>query len=381
MKIALVTETYPPEINGVAMTLSQLVSSMKERGHCVQTTRPLQKDEEQVTYTSENEIRVYGFPIPNYPEMRLGIPSQTRLIREWRKELPDIVHVATEGPLGISAIKAAQRLGLPLVSSFHTNFHNYSEFYGASMLAPLVLRFLRWVHNNTGCSMFPTRELADQLAAEGFHNTEVFGRGVDLKTFNPQRRNSKLRARWGASQDSLVIVHVSRLAAEKNYELLKQCYQKILSEKPDTRLVIVGSGPLEKSLYSQFPEAIFTGPISLNERDRLAEIYASADLFIYPSTTETYGNVLTESMACGNAVLAYDYAAAAMHINSGVNGVTIPMNDEAAFVAAAVDLAKQDERREAIGNEAANTASKFEWTPVIDRYEELLKRHIALASI
>ncbi|MCH6255527.1 glycosyltransferase family 1 protein [Puniceicoccaceae bacterium K14] len=378
MKIALVTETYPPEINGVAMTLSQLASSMRQRGHYIQVTRPLQRDEEQITYTNESEVRVYGFPIPNYPEMRLGIPSQVRLIREWRNNMPDIVHVATEGPLGISAIRAAKKLGLPVISSFHTNFHNYSEYYGASFLSPLVLAFLRWVHNNTECSMFPTQELADQLANKGFNDTFVFGRGVNLNTFNPQRRSLKLRAKWKANDDTLVIVHVSRLAAEKNYDLLLRCYEAISRRKPDTRIVIVGSGPVENQLRRMFPNAIFTGPISLDNREALAEIYASSDFFIYPSTTETYGNVLTESMACGNAVLAYDYAAAAMHVRSQENGVTVPLGDEDAFITASIEIATNEKKRKKLGIEAVKTSANFEWEPVIDRYEALLKKHLAL---
>lgn len=376
MKIALVTETYPPEINGVAMTLSQLADGMRERGHSVQTTRPLQRNEEQITYTSEKEIRVYGFPIPNYPEMRLGIPSGVRLIREWSKNRPDIVHVATEGPLGISAIRAAKRLSLPVVSSFHTNFHDYSEHYGVPMLSPVVLGFLRWVHNNTACSMFPTQKLANQLANKGFKNTEVFGRGVNLDSFNPRLRNQQLRKKWGASDDSLVIVHVSRLAAEKNYELLLRCYQEILKELPDTQLVIVGSGPMDHALKKMFPKGIFTGPISLENRKSLGEIYASADLFLYPSTSETYGNVLTESMACGNAVVAYDYAAAAMHIKTEHNGIAIPLDQEDAFIQASLQIAKNREQRQRLGKEAVKTAANFEWTPVIERYEELLENNI-----
>ncbi|MDQ8203439.1 glycosyltransferase family 1 protein [Pelagicoccus sp. SDUM812003] len=380
MKLSLVTETYPPEINGVAMTLSQLVTGMREKGHQVQVVRPSQSAEEPYALADQSTVTVPGAPIPRYPDLRFGIPCRNRLIYQWRRWQPDVVHIATEGPLGLSAILAAKRILTPTTSTFHTNFHSYSEHYNAKFFTSLVLAFLRWIHNQTRCTMAPTRELADQLGREGFRNMDVFGRGVHLTTFNPAARDEQLRQSWGAKSGDPVFIHVSRLASEKNYQLLKKCYDAIRQRHGNARFVIVGGGPLEPQLRKSFPYAVFTGPIPLENRALLARHYASADAFLYPSTTETYGNVTTEAMACGNAVLAYDYAAAALHIEHNKNGLLAPLGDESEFLANSLRLAGDLSLRQRLGTAAVAYAPHFDWQPAIDRFEAILLHHIEAAK-
>ncbi|MBD5778742.1 glycosyltransferase family 1 protein [Pelagicoccus sp. NFK12] len=377
MKLALVTETYPPEINGVAMTLSQLVSGLRDKGHRVQVVRPLQTSEKGDPKTEPDTITVFGLPIPRYPDLRFGLPSRNRLIHAWQSNRPDIVHVATEGPLGLSAIRAAKSLGIPTTSTFHTNFHSYSEHYNAKFATRIVLAFLRWIHNQTRCTMAPTLELAKQLAAEGFRNMEVFGRGVNLKVFNPQARDENLRRTWGAAPDTPVFIHVSRLAAEKNYDLLQKAYSEIRYRRPDAKFVVIGSGPMEKKLKQDLPFATFPGSIPLENRPELARYYASADAFLYPSKTETYGNVATEAMASGNALVAFDYAAPAQHVRQGLTGLISALDDDAGFVASSLAVATDDSLREKLGQAAAAYAPAFDWQPIVDRFEAILLRTIA----
>lgn len=376
MKLALVTETYPPEINGVAMTLSQLVGGLRDKGHQVQVVRPLQAGEEEIERASAEELTVFGLPIPRYPDLRFGLPSRNRLIHAWQKRRPDIVHVATEGPLGLSAIRAAKALSIPTTSTFHTNFHSYSEHYNARFATGLVLGFLRWIHNQTRCTMAPTRELADELATAGFKNMEVFGRGVNLKVFNPQARDLSLRKSWGAAPDTPVFIHVSRLAAEKNYELLGKAYSLIRERQPDSKFVIVGAGPLETKLKKKFPFAIFPGAIPLENRPALARLYASADVFLYPSKTETYGNVATEAMACGNALVGFDYASPAQHVTQGETGFVAPLADDQAFIEHSLELATNKRLRDRIGLAAAAYSPAFDWQPIVDRFESILTRTV-----
>lgn len=376
MKIALVTETYPPEINGVAMTLSQLVEGMRAKGHSVQVVRPIQASEKASPKVSEQLLTVFGLPIPGYLELRFGLPARNRLIHSWQKARPDIVHVATEGPLGLSAIRAAKRLGIPCTSTFHTNFHSYSEHYNAESATRLVLWFLRWIHNKTECTMAPTKELADELSNEGFRNMDVFGRGVNLRVFNPQARDEGLRDSWGATQESPVVIHVSRLAAEKNYDLLETAYGAIRQKRPDTRFVIVGGGPMEAELKRRFPFAIFPGAIPLENRPALARLYASSDIFLYPSKTETYGNVATEAMACGNALVGFNYAAPGLHVEHERNGLIAELDDDAAFLAQSLRVAIDDGLRKRLGTAAASYAPAFDWQPVIDRFESILSHTI-----
>jgi len=372
VKIALVTETYPPEINGVAMTLSELVNGLRERGHHVQVVRPMQSGERSSLCSDAEQVTVPGLPIPRYSELRFGLPAGRKLNQAWSTSRPDIVHVATEGPLGISAIRKAKALGIPTTSTFHTNFHSYSEHYSARFATGLILGFLRWVHNSTLCTMAPTEELRHALARDGFRNVEVFGRGVNLDVFNPQARDPNLREEWGACQDSLVFLHVSRLASEKNYKLLEQCYERIRSRHSNARFVIAGSGPLEKHLRRRMPYAVFTGSIPLNNRAELARIYASADVFIYPSKTETYGNVATEAMACGNALVAFDYAAAALHSQHGESSLLAPLDDDKALLELVDKVSEDPALARLLGARASSKAQAFDWRPVVEKFEDLL---------
>lgn len=362
------------------MTLSQLVAGLRDKGHSVQVVRPIQVSEKDEPQTTPTLLSVFGLPIPRYPDLRFGLPSRNRLIHEWRRQRPDVVHVATEGPLGVSAIRAAKVLGIPTTSTFHTNFHSYSEHYNAKFATRLVLAFLRWVHNRTSCTMAPTRELADELASEGFHNMDVFGRGVNLGVFNPSARDLNLRARWGVGSDDLAFVHVGRLASEKNYELLKVAYNQIRDRSPNSRFIIVGGGPMDRELKRNFPFAVFTGPIPLEDRPALAKVYASADVFLYPSKTETYGNVATEAMASGNALVAFDYAAAALHVKQGENGLVAPLDDDQRFLDLSLELAGNPERVKELGRNASAYAVNFDWQPVVDRFESILFRTIGKES-
>jgi len=375
MQVALVTETYPPEVNGVAMTLSQLVAGLKTKGRSVQVVRPIQPNEGSGLSESDELITVSGFPIPGYPGMRFGLFCKGRLERLWRRSKPDIVHVATEGPLGLSAIRAARRLGIPCTSTFHTNFHSYAEHYHARFFESLTLSYLRWIHNATLCTMTPTQALANELAESGFANMDVFGRGVRLDHFNPSVRDSELRRSWGASENDLVVTHVSRMASEKNYELLFKTYQIISDEIPSAKFIIAGDGPVRRKWEKQFPKANFLGSIGLDSRKQLGRIYASSDLFLYPSETETYGNVLTEALAVGLPTVAYDYAAAGQHVTDGINGLKVPLGAETEFIAASLRIARDSKLRRSLGAAAANyAADHLDWEPVIERFESILLR-------
>lgn len=199
MKLSLVTETYPPEINGVAMTLSHLVEGLAHRGHRVTLHRPRQgKLDTPRTDGLYIEDLTPGVPIPGYSFLRAGLPARGRLLRQWRTARPDLVHIATEGPLGWSALSAADALGLPLSSSFHTNFHAYSRHYGAAFATRPVLAYLRWFHNRTRLTLSPTAELNAELTRDGFANMRLMARGVNTRIFTPAGRDPALRAPGGA---------------------------------------------------------------------------------------------------------------------------------------------------------------------------------------
>ncbi len=367
MKLALVTETFPPEINGVAMTLSHLVEGLAHRGHHVTVLRPRQGDADHERIDGLYREHLFAsVPIPGYAFLRLGLPARGKLIRLWRLERPDLVHITTEGPLGYSALLAARKLGLPVTSSFHTNFHSYSRHYGFAFLTRPALAYLRHFHNRTRITLSPTVELNDELTRDGFRDMRLMSRGVNTRVFTPQLRSESLRHTLGAAPTDLLIVHVSRLAAEKNYPLLFDSYAAIRAVRPDAKLVIVSDGPLRKKLQRQHPSVRFTGFLS---RDLLAAHYAAADLFLYPSLTETFGNVTTESMASGLPVVAFNYAAAARFIRHAENGWLVPFGDRAAFIEASVHLARSPALRARLGPAARKTAEGISWDFVLDHLE------------
>ncbi len=367
MKLALVTETFPPEINGVAMTLGQLAAGLARRGIAVTVHRPRQPADAiarpAVPYA---ETLHAGVPIPGYAMLRLGLPARGRLLRAWRANRPDVVHVATEGPLGWSALSAADALGIPLASSFHTNFHSYSRHYGFAWLTRPALAYLRWFHNRTRITLSPTEALNAELTRDGFRGMRLLARGVDTDLFSPGRRDPALRAAWSAGPDDPVFIHVSRLAAEKNYDLLFRAWNRVRELVPRARFVVTSDGPLRRRLARAHPWAQFTGFL---EREDLARHYASADVFLYPSLTETFGNVVTEAMASGLAICAFDYAAAARHLRHGENGWLAPFGDETAFLAGTEALAAPDGRlRRRLGPVARASAEHIPWSRVIDGF-------------
>ena len=283
--------------------------------------------------------------------------------------------MVTEGPLGWSAIGAAKKLRLPVTSDFHTNFHSYSGHYGFGWLKAPISGYLRKFHNRTQATLVPTQKLAQELCSDGYQNLVVVSRGVDTAQFNPGRRSAELRAAWGVAADQLVVLYVGRLAPEKNMPVILDSFAAIRASRPDARLLFVGDGPLRAKLAASCPDAIFAG---MRSGEDLARHYASADMFLFPSMTETFGNVTTEALASGLGVVAYEYAAAADLIRDGENGRSVPFGDAAAFAAAAETLAMKngDQLRKVRANSAASVAH-LDWELIHDKFTHTLASVVA----
>jgi len=386
LHLVLVTETYAPEINGVAMTLGRLVDGLARRGHRLTIVRPRQRHESprfSVTHrVACRQIRLPGVPIPGYPQLRLGLPAARRLRQQWKLNRPDLVHVATEGPLGASAITTARRMGIPVTSSFHTNFDQYTRDYRIGWFKPVVAAWLRHVHNRTLRTFVPTRDLLARLAGEGYLNLRMLSRGVDAELFNPARRDLGLRASWGVEPDGLAVMHVGRMAAEKNYPLLFRAFDAIKAVQPKARLILVGDGPLLAMYQKQRPDVVFTG---FYTGANLARHYASGDLYLHTSVTETFGNVVTEAMGSGLAVAAFDYAAAHEFIRHNENGLVAPVGDEAGYLANAVRLGTEPALRARLMAAGPLTTRGLTWDNIVDRFaadlaEAIKEFHASSAS-
>lgn len=374
MKLALVTETFPPEVNGVSMTLGRLVKGLSERGFQVQVVRPSQGAENE-SHESGNEgvseIVVSSIPLPGYDGLRMGQPSAYRLLRDWSSSPPDIVHVATEGPLGQTALWVANRLGIPASSTYHTNFHQYTGHYHIGLIRDFILVFLRITHNSCGCTLAPTRQMANELKSLGFKNTGVLSRGVDTELFAPERRDPSLRTEWGVGEEDRVFVYVGRVAREKNIDLAVEAFQKARNHSGRSVMVVVGDGPERGRLEAKFPDVIFSG---MRKGIDLARHYASSDVFLFPSLTETFGNVVTEALSSGLAIVAYDYAASRELIENGRNGYIVPFKDPDKFhrmATVAMELGVEDLNE--LKTAARLTALSISWDRVVDAFEGSLE--------
>lgn len=310
-----------------------------------------------------------SLPIPGYRGLRFGLPAAADLQRLWSATLPSVVHVATEGPLGASAIAAARRLDLPVSSSYHTNFDAYSRHYGFGWLRRPIASHLRRFHNRTDLTLVPTRGLAQTLAATGYQKLAVMARGVDTRLFSPHRRSDALRAAWGAGPDDLVIAHVGRLAREKNLALVVEAFHAIERACPGARMLFVGDGPERAGLARRHRQHIFAG---MRHGEDLARHYASADLFLFPSLTETFGNVVPEALASGLGVVAFAKAAAADLIEDGINGCLVATGDSRAFVAAATKLAMDRQWLATMRGLAAPSVAPLDWEHIHDCFADAL---------
>ena len=369
LHIALVSETFPPEVNGVANTLGRLCQGLRERGHRLQLVRPRQADD---TAPNDDQLLLTrGWPLPGYAGLQWGQSSLHKLLRRWQRNRPDVLYIATEGPLGLSALRAARRLGIPVVSGFHTNFQQYSDHYGFGLLTRLLTGYLRWFHNRSRLTLVPSPSQRLELQRRGFERLELLARGVDGQLFHPARRSAALRAEWGLGEDEIAVLHVGRLAAEKNLQLLTRAFRQLQRDLPQQRLrlVLVGDGPLSAQLQAELPEALFCG---VQRGEALAAHYASGDLFLFPSLSETFGNVVLEALASGLAVVAFDQAAAAQHIRHGHNGALAMPGDEVAFIESARWLLEDPESLRRVRLNARQHAGKQGWPAIVERFESLL---------
>ncbi len=377
MRICYVTETYPPEINGVALGAERCLRWLRDAGHTVQLVRPRQRGEAR--RCRGDEWRTAGGPIPLYPDLRFGVARAASFAATWRDHgLPDVVHVATPGPLAWAALRAARAEGIATSADFRTNFHAYSRHYRLGWIEPLILSALRRLHALADRTFVPTDEMARRLAAQGFERLRVVGRGVDAARFSPARRDPWLRRSWDAAPDDPVLLHVGRLAPEKNVDVALAAFERLRAESPRLRMVVVGDGPARRRLQAAHPAAIFAG---VQRGVDLARHYASADVFLFPSLTDTFGNVTLEALASGLAVVAYDTAAAGQLVDDGANGwLVAPPPEGRGEAASAVDAFAAAVRRalttarpgSALRQRAVQTARANDWPGILQGFERHL---------
>jgi glycosyltransferase involved in cell wall biosynthesis len=366
MHIVFVSETWPPQVNGVAFTVKSLAQGMAARGHRIEVVRPGADGRDG----GVDLVSARGVPLPQYPGLLVGMPQGGELRKRWRTRRPAAVYIATEGLLGISAMRAANVLQIPVVTGFHTRFHDYAAHYGVGLLAPFVRSRLLQFHRRAQMTLVPTRALVDELSTAGVRQVRKLRRGVDIELFSPARRDRGLRKSWGACDEAPVLLCVGRIAAEKSLGLALQAYRALQARLPAARMVMVGDGPQRAALAAAYPDVLFA---ETQCGEELAAHYASADVFLFPSLTETFGNVVLEAMASGLALVAFDRAAAGEHVANGISGLVIPASDTRGFITSAYELGMDRETRRMLGTNARIVAQQCAPDTVIADFEKLLR--------
>ncbi|MEW5791860.1 MAG: glycosyltransferase family 4 protein [Pseudomonadota bacterium] len=365
MRLTLVTETFPPEVNGVAMTLGRWVEAFRARGHAVQVIRPRQAGEAAAL------ALVPGLALPFYREVRIGLAGAGHLRRLLTQASTELVHIATEGPLGWAALRAAERLGLPIASSFHTNFDHYAGHYRLGAFETLARTYLRHFHNRTDITLVPSESTRTRLLSQGFQRVEIWSRGVDGALYHPRHRDAALRASLGLGPDDPLLLYVGRLAYEKNLPVLLDAFQRLRERLPapqrdKLRLALVGGGPLLTRLQAATPAGVVLAGVQRGVD--LSRWYASADIFAFPSCSETFGNVVLEAQASGLPVVAFDSPGVNERVTHGQDGLLVPPSADLAEPLAA--LCQDPSRRRALGLAARRQAERQSWEHVFDGLEQ-----------
>ena len=366
LRLALFTDTYTPQVNGVARTLERLSEAIHARGGEIRVFTP--SDPEATSF--DHVTRFPSTPFWAYKQLRLAWPS-IKDVREQIDEFqPTIIHAATPFGVGLMGRRVAREVGIPIVSSYHTSFSAYSQHYGLGVIARPMWSFLRWFHNSTLRTYCPSHAIADELREHGFHNTAIWSRGVDATQFAPSFRSASLRASMGAGDDTLVVTYVGRLAAEKGLDVAAAAVRLAATRRPGRIVFLcVGDGPYESEVRRIAPDGSWLpGKLS---GTRLSEAYASGDVFLFPSITDTFGNVIVEAMASGLPVIGADFGATRELVGAN-RGWLIQPGDAEAFAQVLVDLVdnptlRADPREHALEFARSNTWDRI-WDGLIEDY-------------
>jgi glycosyltransferase involved in cell wall biosynthesis len=357
MRIALVCETFLPDVNGVTTTLCRLLEHLQREGHEALLFAPQGAPSH---YAGAPVVALGGMPLPMYPEVKLT-PPQPGISAQLRRFQPDLVHLVGPAVMGAVVPHVARNLRLPLVASYHTDFGAYSRHYGLGFLQSGVNRWLRWIHNRCRITLCPSTYTLRSLRSWGFRRLKIWGRGVDVERFHPRNRSAAWRTAIGAKPDEKVLLYVGRIAAEKRVDLLPEALHGL----EGARLVLVGDGPYRAELQHRCAglPVQFTGYLKGQE---LATAYASADAFVFPSDTDTFGQVIQEAMASGLPVVGAKSGGTLDLVRDGITGRLFAPGVATDLRARLRELVSDDTARVAMGLAGRSAAEGRSWPSVMD---------------
>lgn len=365
--VAIFTDNDFEKVNGVTTALSAVLDHAPDDVDVrVYTAAALGVDSPDYL-----ALESWGVGIPFYPEMRMYWPPYRRMLDRLAQDGVDVIHVTTPGPVGLAALAAARRLRLPLVGSFHTDLAEYTvRLSGSAALGAFIRHYMTWLYGRCERVLVPSRATVDLVVRAGLSpdHVAIWGRGVDTSHFEPARRSVDWRRRWRAPADRPVLLYVGRVSPEKGVDLLPDLHDELMRRGLNHRLVVVGDGPARETLARRCPDAICLGTLG---RQDLADVYASADLFVFPSRTDTAGNVVLEAQASGLPVLVSDAGGPREQMQPDVSGLVCGPT-LAPWVEAAASLLTDRPRRLAMAAAARRYAESRHWAhalaPLFDTY-------------
>ncbi|WP_413167371.1 glycosyltransferase [Capilliphycus salinus ALCB114379] len=372
MRIALFTETFLPKIDGIVTRLCHTVDHLHRAGDQVLIVSPEGGLKE---YEGCEIFGVEGFPLPMYPELKIAIPHPG-VGSKLEAFQPDLIHVANPAVLGLGGLYYAKKLNLPLIASYHTHLPQYLHHYGLGMLEEVLWGLLRSAHNQADLNLCTSTAMVEELRSHGIERVDLWQRGVDTELFQPHKATAKMRDRLTEGHpDCTLLLYVGRLGAEKEIDRIKPVLEAI----PNARLALVGDGPNRQTLEEHFAGTP-THFVGYLRGEDLADAYACADAFIFPSRTETLGLVLLEAMAAGTPVVAARSGGIPDIVSDGVNGYLFDPTDEEGAISATQRLLSHQLERETLRQNARQEAERWGWSAATQQlrryYQAVLNRHV-----
>lgn len=377
MRIALFSETYLPQRNGVSIILDRLVRSLCRNGHEVLVATASEGAHANGVPLPRGctAVSVPSIPLPHSPDLRVAVPFSPRVTRAVKRFKPDVVHLATAYSLGVIGLRTARLLGVPVVTSFHACIPDLLRYYGIRWGGETWWRYLKWFHARVALTFCPSEVTAALLRDRGFKNVRVWAHGVETERFSPAHRCPATRERLGPA-DTVRLLYVGRLAPEKDLPVLFDAYRRVCAanSRQPVNLIIAGDGVYTSRTRAQSPPGVsFVGYL---EGEALTRTYASADVFVFPSRAETQGNVVLEAMASGLPVIGMAAGGVLDNVHHEVNGLLCVPGDPRSFAQGILKLVHQPRLRAELGRNARTWAEGRAWeltlAPLVAGYREAI---------
>ena len=363
MRIALFSEVYWPMVSGVGVTLRSLTGALQARGHEVRVYTASYRASDGTPVPPEVH-QSPSVPLFLYPDVQWAFPRQRELLRDLERFSPDVTHVATEWAMGLAGLKASRQLGIPLVASAHTDYEKYAARYGVEWAWRMGWTYLKWFYGKTSRVLCPSRVFEQHLRSRGIEHTGLWTRGIDTVVFHPRHRSAGYRELFGIGPDDLLVTYVGRLAAEKDLTILLNAWADLGSRRGKAQLVLVGQGPMVGEIHARkIPGVHLTG---LLRGQDLSTAYASSDIFAFPSTTETFGNVALEAMASGLAPVVASAGGMLDFCENGKNALMVRPGSTTHFGEQLARVLNDATLRQQLSAGALETANGRRWDAIWD---------------